>query len=231
LTEFVSFWSTSIRTSSNSTVAFTIFTSSEVIGVSITSVVLVGFTFLSLGVIEVSVGRSRSTSDALVGRKRTSVSLGRTATPDVSVEVAFIVDRADVSCSRVGADVVISLVILVSITLRALRFRDNVFTSVLAFKESFKVVVVSLTSSVIEDFTSTSYSIVPVSSDTLLTVSESQRLRTDGLWTRTADIVVRLTFVSAGAIRVGGTTLVVGSNLQRSTIIALKLSTEKFTFS
>ena len=59
---------------------------------------------------------------------------------------------------------------------------NNVFTSVLTFKKSFKVIVVSLTSSVVEDFTSTGYSIIPVSSDTLLAVSESQRLRTDGFW-------------------------------------------------
>ena len=121
LTELVSFWSTSVGASSNSTVTFTVFTSSEVVGVSVTSVVLVGFTFLSLGVVEVSVRRSRSTSDTLVGRERASIGLGRTATPDVSVEVAFIVNWTDVSCSRVGADVVVSLVVLVGISLRTLR--------------------------------------------------------------------------------------------------------------
>ena len=52
-----------------------------------------------------------------------SLTFGRAASPDVSVEVALVVHRADISRSRVGADVVVALVVLVRIALRALRLR------------------------------------------------------------------------------------------------------------
>ena len=106
----------------------------------------------------------------------TGISLSRATSPDVAIKVAFIVDWTAISTAGVGADVIISLVVFVSISLRALRLGDDVLASVLALQESLKVVIVSLTASVIEDFTGTGNGIVPVATDGLLTVSQTEGL-------------------------------------------------------
>lgn len=190
LTELVAFWSSTIWTSSDSTVSFTILARSKVVGVSVTSIVLVGFTFLGLRVVIVSVRRSRSAGDSLMWGKGTGVGLGRAASPHVSVEIAFIVDWARVSSSRVGADVVVSLVILVGVSLWALWLWNNVLASVLALQQGLEVVIVSLAAGVVEDLTGTGNCVVPVTADGLLAVSEAEGLGADGLRSWTADIVI-----------------------------------------
>ena len=55
-----------------------------------------------------------------MGRQGAGVGLGRAASPDVAVEVALIVDGTAVAGSRVGAHVVVALVVFVGISLRTL---------------------------------------------------------------------------------------------------------------
>lgn len=181
-------------------------------------------------VVEVSVRRAGSASDSLVGGECAGVGLGRTASPDVSIEVAFIVDWADISGSGVGAHVVVSLIIFVRVSLRTLGLGNDVFASVLAFKKSLEVVVIALASSVVEEFTGTSHCVVPVSSDRLFAISKTKRLGADGLRSGTANVVVRLTFVSGRTVRVGRTSLIGSSDLERSSVGTLKLGAVQFAF-
>lgn len=96
-------------------------TSSKIVAVSITAIVLIALTFLCLRVVVVSVRGTGSAGDSLVGRESTGIGFGRTTAPNVTIEVALIVDRTTVAAARVGADVVVALVVLVGVSLRTLR--------------------------------------------------------------------------------------------------------------
>lgn len=163
-------------------------------------------------------------------RQGTCVGLGGTASPYISIEVAFIVNWTRVATATVGTDIVVALVVLVSIALRALRLRNDILASILALQQCLEVIVVALTSGIIEDLACSGHRVIPVSSDGLFAVTQSKRLGANGLWSRTADIVVTLAFMGARTVRISTASLIRGSDLQRSSVFALQFGTEQFAF-
>lgn len=109
-------------------------------------------------------------------RESTGVGFGWAASPNVSVEVAFEIHWAAVSSSRIRADVIVALIIFVSVSLWALRLRDDVLASVLALQQGLEVIVITLATSVIEDFASTSDSVVPIAANRLFAIAKTQWL-------------------------------------------------------
>lgn len=105
--------------------------------------------------------------------------------------------------------------------------------------------LISLASSVVEDLASSCNCIIPISSNTLLAISKSKRLRTDSLGTWTADVEVCFTkmlmvitilhllnwipFMWSWTVCWCLTPLVVSAYFERSSVVALQFSTEQFT--
>lgn len=65
---------------------------------------------------------------------------------------------------------------------RSRQLTDDVLTRVLALQQGLKVVIIALAASVIEDLAGTGDSVVPVPTDGLLAVSETEWLGADGFW-------------------------------------------------